>query len=51
MVTAPSKANQIGEDLTDVGFEVEQRSMEINPSEFEEDSESDSGSDDSEMRN
>ena len=51
VVTAPSKANQIGEDLTDVGFEVEQRSMEINPSEFEEDSESDSGSDSEEMKN
>lgn len=51
MVTAPLKANQIGQDLMDIGFEVEQRSMEISPAESEEDSESDSGSDSEEMRN
>jgi len=51
VVTAPLKANQIGQDLMDIGFEVEQRSMEISPAESEEDSESDSGSDSEEMRN
>jgi Zn-dependent M16 (insulinase) family peptidase len=52
VVTAPSKAGQIGEGLRSAGFEVEQRTLEIDPSELEEfsedgdsDSESESGED------
>lgn len=46
-VTAPSKADSIAEDLTTAGFEVERRTLEIDPSELEGESESgsESGSD------
>jgi hypothetical protein len=45
-VTAPSKAESIGTGLADAGFEIEMRTLEIDPSELEEGSEdgSDSGS-------
>ncbi|KAF5377430.1 hypothetical protein D9615_005325 [Tricholomella constricta] len=39
-VTAPSKAEQIGEGLKAVGFDVEQRQLEIDPAELAESSES-----------
>ncbi|KDQ63640.1 hypothetical protein JAAARDRAFT_29668 [Jaapia argillacea MUCL 33604] len=51
VVTAPGKADEIGDDLTKVGFEVEKRTLEIDPDELMEDGEesgSESGSDDSE---
>jgi len=48
VVTAPAKAKEIGDALNDIGFDVTQRVMEIDPSEMVEDedmdSESDSGS-------
>jgi len=34
-VTAPSKADSIGEGLTSAGFQVEKRTLEIDPSELE----------------
>ncbi|KAI0931998.1 hypothetical protein AcV7_000767 [Taiwanofungus camphoratus] len=37
VVTAPSKASQIGEGLTTLGFEVEQRTLEADPDEDGED--------------
>ena len=45
-VTAPAKADEIGAGLKDIGFEVSQRVMEVDPIEIEssEDGESDSGS-------
>lgn len=45
-VTAPSKAESIGKGLTEAGFEVEMRTLEIDPSELEDGSKdgSDSGS-------
>ena len=45
-VTAPAKADEIGAGLEDIGFEVSQRAMEVDPFEIEssEDGESDSGS-------
>ena len=50
VVTAPSKASGIGEELTHMGFEVEQRSLHIDPAEEGEFSESGSETDsDSEM--
>ncbi|KAF8078531.1 Metalloenzyme, LuxS/M16 peptidase-like protein [Lyophyllum atratum] len=50
-VTAPSKAEQIGEGLKAAGFDVEQRKLEIDPAELSEgseesDDESESDSDD-----
>ena len=46
VVTAPAKADEIGAGLRNIGFEVSQRVMEIDPIEMEnsEDSGSDSGS-------
>jgi len=44
VVTAPSKANQIGESLQTAGFEVEKRTLDVDPSELE-GSESESSSD------
>jgi len=48
-VTAPSKADPIGKDLTDAGYEVELRTLEFDPGELEvgsdEGSDSDSDSD------
>lgn len=44
VVTAPSKAESIAEGLLKAGFDVEKRTLEIDPSELEEGSES--GSDD-----
>jgi len=46
IVTAPGKAEEIGEGLKGIGFEVTQKVMEIDPSEMEEDGEngSESGS-------
>lgn len=42
VVTAPSKAEQIGEGLTNIGFEVEQRTLEVDEdSDGETDSEDD----------
>ncbi|KAF8622884.1 hypothetical protein AX15_006649 [Amanita polypyramis BW_CC] len=35
VVTAPGKAEQVGESLTKAGFEVTQRKMEIDPNELE----------------
>ena len=50
VVTAPGKADQISEDLGKIGFEVERKTLQVEPGE-EEDSdsegESDSDSDDS----
>jgi Zn-dependent M16 (insulinase) family peptidase len=49
VVTAPSKAEQIGEDLKVAGFEVEQKSLQVDPSELEEgdsEGESEDGSED-----
>ena len=49
VVTAPSKAEQIGEDLKAAGFEVEQKSLQVDPSELEEgdsEGESEDGSED-----
>lgn len=43
-VTAPTKAESIGKGLADAGFEVEMRTLEIDPSELEELSEDGSGS-------
>jgi hypothetical protein len=34
-VTAPSKADSIGEGLTSAGFQVERRTLEIDPDELE----------------
>jgi hypothetical protein len=34
VVTAPSKADQIGAGLASAGFDVEKRTLEIDPSEF-----------------
>lgn len=48
VVTAPSKAEQLGEGLKSIGFKVEQRTLEVDPNELEdtsEDSDNDSGSD------
>ena len=45
VVTAPAKAKEIGDALNDIGFDVTQKVMEIDPSEMVDmDSESDSGS-------
>jgi len=43
-VTAPSKADSIGKDLTDAGYEVERRTLEVDPNELEEGSEGGSDS-------
>jgi len=43
VVTAPSKADQIGKSLETAGFEVDKRTLEVDPSELE-GSESESGS-------
>ena len=48
VVTAPSKAEEIGEGLKGAGFEVSQRVMEVDPEELEDGGEdSSSGSSDS----
>ena len=47
VVTAPGKAEEIGEGLKAVGFDVEQRVLEVDPSEMEIDSEDESGDSDS----
>jgi len=44
VVTAPSKAAEIGEGLSAIGFEVRQRALEADP---DEDDDSESGSDES----
>jgi Zn-dependent M16 (insulinase) family peptidase len=46
VVTAPGKADSIAEALTAIGFDVEKRTLEVDPDEMEEDG-SESGSDDS----
>lgn len=46
VVTAPSKADQIGESLQTAGFQVDKRTLEVDPSELEgSESESESESD------
>ncbi|TFK41069.1 Metalloenzyme, LuxS/M16 peptidase-like protein [Crucibulum laeve] len=40
VVTAPSKAEKIGDSLSKAGFEVSQRELEVDPSELEESSDS-----------
>ncbi|KAF8640945.1 hypothetical protein AX17_000592 [Amanita inopinata Kibby_2008] len=44
VVTAPSKAEHIGEGLTRAGFEVTQRQLEINPNELEDSDWTETGS-------
>ncbi|KAG5654101.1 hypothetical protein H0H81_007515 [Sphagnurus paluster] len=47
-VTAPSKAEEITKGLQAVGFDVEQKSLEVDPTELEEGSESESDSEEDE---
>ena len=48
VVTAPAKTEEIGQGLAGVGFEVEQRTLEVEPDEdSEDDGESESGSEES----
>lgn len=47
VVTAPGKAEEIGDGLKAIGFEVEQRVLEVDPSEMEEDNEDESDGSDS----
>jgi len=47
VVTAPSRAAQIGEGLQAIGFKVEQRELHVDPSEIEDTSDSHSDSDES----
>lgn len=48
VVTAPSKADQIGQGLQGLGFTVEQRTLKVDPSELAEAAESDDESGESE---
>jgi Zn-dependent M16 (insulinase) family peptidase len=48
VVTAPGKADEIAQNLGELGYEVERRTLDVDPSELEElDSESGSSSSDS----
>jgi len=47
VVTAPGKAEEIGDGLKAIGFDVEQRVLEVDPSEMEEDNEDESDGSDS----
>lgn len=45
VVTSPSKAEEIGKDLSSKGFDVEQRTLDLGPDEDSEGSESGSSDD------
>lgn len=45
VVTAPSKADSIAEEMTTLGFEVTKRTLEVDPEEMDVDSGSEDGSD------
>ncbi len=45
VVTAPSKAKELGDDLTMAGYEVEQRTLHIDPDEEGEESDSEMDTD------
>lgn len=47
VVTAPAKADEIGEGLKAVGFEVTQRVMEIDPIDMEDSEDTETGSESS----